>query len=81
MSEMKNTLDWINKRFDNTKERISKFEDIAIESFPKKFLIYKEKKISGQIIVEMWHKFKRPSVCVIGLPSPWKRRAEKYLEK
>lgn len=42
--EVKNTLDWINSRFDNTKERISKFEDIAIESFQKTLLIFREKK-------------------------------------
>lgn len=39
MSEMKNTLDWINSRFDYTEEKISKFEDMAIESFQKKLYI------------------------------------------
>lgn len=36
---MKNTLDWINSKFDDTEEKISKFKDMAVESFQNKLYI------------------------------------------
>lgn len=38
VSEMKNTLIRINNRFDSTEERISTFEDIAIERAQMKYI-------------------------------------------
>lgn len=79
VSEVKNTLIRINNRFDSTDERISTFEDTAIERSQMKYIQKKKIFKHGQIINELWDNSKRPNIFVTGVP---KRGGEqKYLKK
>ena len=62
---MKNTLDGINSRFDNTEKRINKFEDMAIESIQNEI---EKKKLMDRLLMSCGTTPRVVTLCVIGVP-------------
>ena len=77
---MKNAIDGLLSRLDQTEKRISKLEDISIEI--SKTEKQTEKRSKPFNIQELWNNYKRCNICIMGIPEGEERKEQKkYLKQ
>ena len=80
---MNNTLEGINSRITEAKERINDLEDRMVEITATEQNIEKRMKRNEDSLRDLWDNIKRTNICIIGVPEGEKREKgfEKMFEK